>query len=89
MIGCSSVTRQIPAYVGNYTKNRARYGKISEITVHHAAGIVSVDALGSLWQRKGRNGSSHYGVSGAQIGNMFPKMILLGQTRIGRLTAAP
>ena len=68
MIGCSFVTKQIPAYVGNYTKNRARYGKISEITVHHAAGIVSVDALGKLWQTKGRAGSSHYGVSGAQVG---------------------
>lgn len=68
MIGCSFVTKEIPAYIGNYTKNRARYGKISEITVHHAAGIVSVDALGQLWQKKGRAGSSHYGVSGAQIG---------------------
>ena len=48
MIGCSSVTRQIPAYVGNYTKNRARYGKISEITVHHAAGIVSVAFIKAL-----------------------------------------
>ena len=68
MKGCSFITKEIPAYVGNYTKNRARYGKISEITVHHAAGIVSVDALGRLWQKKGRAGSSHYGVSGAQIG---------------------
>ena len=68
MKGCSFITKEIPAYVGNYTKNRARYGKISEITVHHAAGIVSVDALGQLWQKKGRAGSSHYGVSGAQIG---------------------
>ena len=68
MIGCSFVTKQIPAYTGNYTKNRAAYGKISEITVHHAAGIVSVDALGQLWQKKGRAGSSHYGVSGTQIG---------------------
>lgn len=68
MIGCSFVTKEIPAYVGNYTKNRARYGKISEITVHHAAGIVSVDGLGNTWQTKGRKGSSHYGVSGAQIG---------------------
>ena len=68
MKGCSFITKEIPAYVGNYTKNRARYGKISEITVHHAAGIVSADALGQLWQKKGRAGSSHYGVSGAQIG---------------------
>ena len=70
MKGCSFITKEIPAYVGNYTKNRARYGKISEITVHHAAGIVSVDALGQLWQKKGRAGSSHYGVSGAQIGQI-------------------
>ena len=68
MKGCSFITKEVPAYVGNYTKNRARYGKISEITVHHAAGIVSVDALGQLWQEKGLAGSSHYGVSGAQIG---------------------
>ena len=33
MKGCSFITKEIPAYVGNYTKNRARYGKISEITV--------------------------------------------------------
>ena len=63
------VTRWIPAYSGNYTRNRARQGgKISEITIHHAAGIVSIDGLGELWQRVGRKGSSHYGVAGSEVG---------------------
>lgn len=62
------VAKFIPAYTGNYTNNRARYGKISEITIHHCAGVMSIEQLGALWQRKGRNGSSHYGVSGSRIG---------------------
>lgn len=68
MSNSSLVTKFIPAYAGNYTKNRAAYGKISEITVHHTAGNTSIDALGRLWQRAGRNGSSHYGVQHGQIG---------------------
>ena len=68
MADSALVAKFIPAYTGNYTKNRARYGKISEITIHHCAGIMSIEQLGALWQRKGRNGSSHYGVSGSQIG---------------------
>ena len=68
MIGSSLVTLRMQAYAGNYTKNRARYGKITEICIHHCADIITVAALGSLWQRVGRKGSSHYGVSGTQIG---------------------
>lgn len=63
------VTRFIPAYEGNYTKNRAAQGgSISEITVHHCAGIMSIDSLGALWQRTDRGASSHYGVSETEIG---------------------
>ena len=63
------VTRFIPADVHNYTQNRARNGgKISEICIHHAAGNISIDGLGALWQIPTRAGSSHYGVSGTQIG---------------------
>ncbi len=29
---------------------------------------MSIDDLGRLWQRVGREGSSHYGVSGTHIG---------------------
>ena len=66
----SIVTRFMPAYSGNYTRNRAAQagGKIREITIHHAAGNTTIDALGRLWQTKGRNGSSHYGVHGKEIG---------------------
>ncbi len=58
----------IPASTANYTKNRARYGKISEITVHHVAGNSTVEQLGRLWQNPKRQGSSHYGVQGDNIG---------------------
>ncbi len=63
------VTQNIPAYAGNYTKNRVgQGGKITEITVHHTASLDSVASLGKLWQRVGRKGSSHYGVCGAAVG---------------------
>lgn len=63
------VTQFIPAYTGNYTQNRAAQGgTISEITVHHCAGIMSIESLGTLWQTVGRSGSSHYGVSGTAVG---------------------
>ena len=68
MTGSALVTKHMQAYAGNYTKTRSRYGKITEITVHHCAGVMSVEDLGHLWQRVGREGSSHYGVSGTQIG---------------------
>lgn len=63
------VTKFIPAYLGNYTKNRAAQGgTISEITIHHCAGIMTIESLGALWQREGRAGSSHYGVSENNVG---------------------
>ena len=63
------VTKFIPAYEGNYTKDRkAQGGTISEITIHHCASILTIDALGALWQSEGRKGSSHYGVSETNIG---------------------
>ena len=63
------VTKFIPAYEENYTKDRkAQGGTISEITIHHCASILTIDALGALWQREGRKGSSHYGVSETNIG---------------------
>lgn len=63
------VTKAIPAYTGNFTKNRAAQGgKISEITIHHCAGNMTIESLGALWQKVGRAGSSHYGVQGSKIG---------------------
>lgn len=53
----------IKAYDGNYSKNRTKWGgKVKKITIHHVAGVVSIEKLGKLWQRKGRKGSSHYGI---------------------------
>jgi hypothetical protein len=63
------VTKFIPADSSNYTENRTEEGgTISEITIHHCAGIMSIDDLGTLWQNPTRNGSSHYGVSDTSIG---------------------
>jgi hypothetical protein len=57
----SLVDKVIPAYSGNYTVGRSGRN-IEAITIHHVAGVISVEALGDLWQRVGRNGSSHYGI---------------------------
>ena len=54
----------IPAYEGNYTKNRKEWGcdKIKEICIHYMAGNLSIETCGQIWQRPGRNGSSTYGI---------------------------
>ena len=60
-MGKSSLTNvTIPAYSRNYTKGRS--SKISEITIHHMAGVMTAEACGKLWQKVGRKGSSHYGI---------------------------
>ena len=60
MIKSNLATLSIPAYSGNYTKGRSQ--KISKITVHHMAGVLSAIQCGALWQKVGRKGSSHYGI---------------------------
>lgn len=52
--------KRIPAYSGNYTKGRNT--KIKKITIHHMGGVLSCESCGAIWKRKGRNGSSHYGI---------------------------
>lgn len=54
-------TLKVPAYTGNYTKGREGK-KISEITIHHMAGRLTAQRCGELFQKAGRNGSSHYGI---------------------------
>lgn len=57
----SSLTNVVvPAYAGNYTKGRNT--KISEITIHHMAGVMTAEGCGREWQKVGRRGSSHYGI---------------------------
>lgn len=65
----SLVTSVIPAHTNNFTVDRSANGAhISEICIHHAAGNISIKTLGALWQNPNRAGSSHYGVSGTDIG---------------------
>lgn len=54
-------TESYPAYAGNYSGPEARKN-ITEITIHHMAGINSAKGCGAIFQRPGRNGSSHYGI---------------------------
>ena len=63
------MTKFIPASENNYNKDRFENGGcISEITIHHCAGNMSIESLGALWQNPNREGSSHYGVCDNQIG---------------------
>ena len=54
----------IPAYEGNYTKNRKAWGhdKISEICIHYICGDITIESLGNIWKKVGRKGSSNYGI---------------------------
>ena len=61
------VTSFIPAASSNYMVGR-NGRQISEITIHHMAGNMSVQRLGAMWQDSTRGASSHYGVHGKQIG---------------------
>lgn len=54
-------TESYPAYEGNYSGPEART-MITEITIHHMAGVLSAASCGAIFQRPGRNGSSHYGI---------------------------
>lgn len=69
-MGCKLVDVWMPARLGNFTRNRAANGgRIRKITLHHMAGNMSIEALGRLWQRPGRCGSSHYGVNRRRVGH--------------------
>lgn len=54
-------TESYPAYAGNYSGPEARKN-ITAVTVHHMAGVLSARDCGAIFQRPGRNGSSHYGI---------------------------
>lgn len=57
----SLATESYPAYAGNYSGPEARKN-ITAVTVHHMAGVLSAKDCGAIFQRPGRNGSSHYGI---------------------------
>lgn len=50
----------VPASPKNYTKGRS--SKITEITIHHMAGVMTAEQCGKLWQNPKRHGSSNYGI---------------------------
>lgn len=54
-------TESYPAYAGNYSGPEARTN-ITDITIHHMGGVLSAASCGAIFQRPGRNGSSHYGI---------------------------
>lgn len=57
----SSLTNVIvPASPSNYTKGRK--SKITEICIHHMAGVMTAEQCGRLWQNPKRKGSSNYGI---------------------------
>ena len=57
----SLVDVKIPAHSSNYTKGRSGR-KITKIAIHHMAGMLTVEQCGRIFQKAGRNGSSHYGI---------------------------
>ena len=54
-------TEAYPADQSNYSGAEARTN-ITDITVHHMAGVLSAAQCGGIFQRPGRGGSSHYGI---------------------------
>lgn len=54
-------TEYYPAYWGNYTEGRSGR-KIEAVTIHHMAGKLTAKQCGGIFQKEGRNGSSHYGI---------------------------
>ena len=64
------MTKSFRAHVSeNWVRKieKHRVETISEITIHHCARFLTIDTY-ALWQREGRKGSSHYGVSETSIG---------------------
>lgn len=60
MSNSALVTVKVPAHASNYTAGRT--AKISEITIHHMAGVLTAAQCGAIFARSGRGGSTHYGV---------------------------
>lgn len=57
----SSLTNvKVPASTSNYTKGRK--SNITEICIHHMAGVMTAEQCGKIWQNPKRHGSSNYGI---------------------------
>ena len=68
MSNSSLVDVKVMAHSSNYTQGR-KGKKIKKITIHHMAGKLTAKQCGNVFQKKGRNASSNYGIgSDAKIG---------------------
>lgn len=61
MIKSSLTNVVVEANSSNYTQGRKGY-KVCKITPHHMAGILSAEQCGRIFQAKGRQASSNYGI---------------------------
>lgn len=61
MIKSSLTNVVVEASLSNYTQGRYNY-KICKITPHIMAGILTAEQCGRIFQTKGRNASSNYGI---------------------------
>lgn len=73
MANSSLVNVIVPADPSNYSVASKRT-KITNVCLHHMAGVLTAQQCGNIFARKGRNGSAHYGVgSDGQIGLYVPE----------------
>ena len=61
MIKSNLTNYVVPASSTNYSNGR-QGNKVSKITVHHMAGVLTSKQCGYIFQTSGRNGSSNYGI---------------------------
>lgn len=61
MIKSSLTNVVVEANSSNYTQGRKGY-KVCKITPHHMAGVLSAEQCGRIFQAKGRQASSNYGI---------------------------
>lgn len=69
----SKYTKEVVlAYSGNYQKGREGH-KVSKITIHHMAGVMSGKQCAKIFQKKGRYASANYciGVKGDIVCNVY------------------
>lgn len=63
----------VPASQTNYSPANRRT-KITNVCLHHMAGVLTAQQCGNIFARAGRNGSAHYGIgSDGQIGLYVPE----------------
>lgn len=61
-------TVKVPAHTSNFSGFGCRK-KITNVCLHHMAGVLTAKQCGSIFAKAGRNGSAHYGVgSDGKIG---------------------